>query len=145
MSNNYAIFAVEYYFYLNQRKGAKLGRQIRIGIRGLREVIAGCKEIGCYETCLNFVSLLLLHCCSLSKPILVRCGQEDRICHGHRKWQNALLPLVLKVQTFLLLSLLGEKYYHLLTVVYYSQVNRFLAENNQPSPAGPQISYQSKT
>lgn len=82
----------------------------------------------------------------LSKPSLIRCGQEDRICHGHREWQYDLLPLILKVQTFLLLSLLGGKYSHLLTVVYYSQVNRFLAENNQPSPAGPQkISYQSKT
>lgn len=50
MSNNYAKIAVEYYFYLKQRKSAKLGMQIRISIGGLKEVIQGCKEIGCYET-----------------------------------------------------------------------------------------------
>lgn len=43
-------FAVEYYFYLKQRKGAKLGMQIGVSIGGLKEVIPGCRKIECYET-----------------------------------------------------------------------------------------------
>lgn len=43
-------FAVEYYFHLKQRKGAKLGMQIGVSIGGPKEVIPGCREIGCYET-----------------------------------------------------------------------------------------------
>lgn len=43
-------FAVEYYFCLKQRKGAKLGMQIGVSIGGPEEVIPGCREFGCYQT-----------------------------------------------------------------------------------------------